>query len=298
MGIRQGAPVPVPSRPPVLVLARDHLGGKVGGQMVRVGRGAYLPPGDWTSRQIALATIAGVHEQMEAPHCFSHESAALLWGLHVWEVPSVVHVRTTTAGGQSTVVRRHRGVLPPETTTEINGLPVTTLAQTVVDCARTLSAIPALVVADEALRAGLVRDDACDLLDACRGRGVRRAQAVLRYGDGGAESPWETATRAVLLRGGLPVPTTQVRVVTRLGPVWADMAIPEWRLLVEFDGRSKYTDSDVLFDEKRRGDALAEHGSLLRVTAPDHHNPHTIVTRALQYAPPGFRPTPRPELMY
>ncbi|MCL2423666.1 MAG: hypothetical protein FWD11_07240, partial [Micrococcales bacterium] len=247
---------------------------------------------------VALARIAAVHRQMGAPHCFSHESAALLWGLSLWQMPSVVHVHTATKGSRTSTLYRHQGALSDEATTQVNGLPVTTLAQTVVDCARTLPAVPALVVADAALRAGLVPDEASQLLDACQGKGVRRAATVLRYADAGAESPWETATRVVLLRAGLPVPATQVQVVTRLGTFWADLAIPQWRLLIEFDGRSKYTDPDMLFAEKRRGDALTERAHLLRVTAADHRNPQALAARTLAYAPPDFRPTPRRELAF
>lgn len=304
MGIRQGAPVPTPEKPPGLVLARDRAVGTVAAQvqaaqMTRVRRGVYLPCGDWTPREAALALIAAAHEHLGAPHWFSHESAALLWGLPVWQVPSAVHVRTGTTGARSDTLRRHRGALSPEVTTQVNGLPVTTLPQTVVDCARTLPAVPALVVADAALRAGMALDEASALLDTCQGRGVRRAAAVLRYADDGAESAWETATRVLLLRAGLPVPTTQVPVDTRIGTFWADLGIPQWRLLIEFDGRSKYTDRDVLFAEKRRADAVVEQGRhLLRVTAADHRHPQALIARTLTYAPAGFRPTPRRELSF
>ncbi|MCL2422700.1 MAG: hypothetical protein FWD11_02215 [Micrococcales bacterium] len=304
VGIRRGAPLLAPQKSPALVLARDHGASTVASQVrlaqvVRVHRGAYLPSGDWTPREKTLAQITAVHEQLKAPHWFSHESAAAAWGLLVWEEPDVVHVRTQTTGAKADGLHRHRGALPPDATTQVNALPVTTLAQTVVDCARTLPVAPAMVVADSALRAGMDRAEALQLLASCQGKGVRRAATVLRYADGGAESQWETATRVLLLHAGLPVPSTQVKVETRLGPFWVDLAILEWHLLLEFDGQVKYTDRDVLFAEKRRADAIAERGDhLARITAADHRHPQALVTRLLRHAPPGFRPTPRPELSF
>ncbi|MCL2423804.1 MAG: hypothetical protein FWD11_07955, partial [Micrococcales bacterium] len=63
MGMREGAAVPTPPRLPELILGRDQ--GRVA-QGIWVGRGAYLPPGDWTETQVALARIAAVHRQMGA----------------------------------------------------------------------------------------------------------------------------------------------------------------------------------------------------------------------------------------
>ncbi|MCL2467233.1 MAG: hypothetical protein FWF02_11665 [Micrococcales bacterium] len=304
MGIREGAPVPTPARVPELVLAREQdeavLAERVRAkQLVRVGRGAYLPQGEWTKREVSLARIAAMHAHLGAEHWFSHESAAMLWGLPVWKEPQCVHVRTTTAGSKTAGLSRHRGELPPGTTTHLHDLPVTTLPLTVVDCARTLPALPGLVVADAALSTRMSRDDAAQLLTTCRGKGVRRAATVLRYADGGAESPWETATRLVLLRAGLPAPVTQFRLSTRIGPVHADLAIVDWHLLIEFDGRLKYTGPQVVYDEKLRNDAITEQGGhLLHITASDHTDTEDLVDRVLAYAPPGFRLTPRPHLLF
>lgn len=55
--------------------------------------------------------------------------------------------------------------------------------------------------------------------------------------DGGAQSPYETRTRLVLLAAGLPRPDTQLvvrdrgRFVARLDMGWA-----AWKVAVEFDG--------------------------------------------------------------
>jgi len=215
----------------------------------------------------------------------------------VWRVPTTVHLRTTNSGGRrpDPSLRRHRGPVQPELVTEVHGLPVTSLTLTAVDCARTLPPLPALVVLDAALGTGMDPAEARALLDTIPGqRGVRRAQALLGYADGGAESPQETATRLFLLRAGFPVPTTQVQVDTRLGAYWSDLGFPQWRLLVEYDGRDKYTSPQALFAEKRRQDAITETGhTMVRTTAEDR--PTQLVARVRTHAPP-FDPIPRPEL--
>ena len=250
-----------------------------------------MPP-----RQLALARVVAAHRRLHAPHCFSHESAALVWGLPVWQVPAVTDVRTTTRPGSRAepFLHRHCEPVPAELVAEVNGLPVTSLALTAADCARTLAPLGALVVLDAALRAGADRDEIADLLAPGR-RGVRRARALLSYADAGAESAWETATRLVLLRAGVPRPATQVEVVTRTGTYWADLGIPQWRVLVEYDGRVKYTDPDAVFAEKLRQDAITETSQhFLRVTSKTL--PRTLATQVLAHAPATFRPTPRPEL--
>ncbi|MFC8192354.1 hypothetical protein ACFUMH_11925 [Cellulomonas sp. NPDC057328] len=169
----------------------------------------------------------------------------------------------------------------------MHGLPVTTLARTAVDCARALAGLPALVVADAALRAGCSPDELAAAARRCDGqRGARRAREVLALADGGAESAGETWVRAVLLAAGLPAPTTQLQVETRRGPVWADLGWPGARLLLEYDGRGKYVTPEDLYREKQRHDALVEAGwTVLRVTADDCARPDELVARVVRAAP-------------
>jgi len=183
--------------------------------------------------------------------------------------------------------------------TTVHGLPVTGLTLTLVDCARTLAPLDALVVADAALRAGADRDSALAMLDSSRGRpGVARARAVIELADDGAESARESATRFVLLRGGLPCPQTQVPVMTRLGTFWADLGWEEWKLLVEYDGLAKYSSPDDLVREKRRRDAIAEVGCrTLHVVKEDLLAPAQLCARVRRLLPPDIQPVRRPCLI-
>lgn len=280
MSRRPGSARPVPPAVPKgLYLARDHDGNAVAarvrrGAWERLTRGAYGSAGrSWTREERALAVVRAVHERLVTPHWFSHESAALVWGLPLWRVPEVTHVRQhcRPGTGRDRSIARHSGTVDEDHLTIVGRLPVTDLELTMVDCARSLSPLAGLVVADAALRAGADRAVALAMLDELKGRnGVARARAVIDLADEGAESPGETATRFVLLRDGLPRPQTQVRVVTRLGTFWGDLGWEEWRVLLEYDGRTKYVDRETLVREKRRHDALVEAGwRALRVTQED-----------------------------
>lgn len=293
---------------PAITTAGDHLPQDIAarvrrGTLRRVTRGSYVTPVVADDvRGAELARIAAVHRRLIAPHVFSHASAALVWGLPRWRSSPVVHVYQASRPGsrRDPRVQRHLATILPADVTEVAGLPVTSVARTAFDCARTMPPLPALVVADAALRAGAAPDD-LDRLTAGTpvGAGVARARGVLALADAGAESAQESALRFVLLRAGLPQPQTQVRVETHLGHFWADLGWTEWRVLIEYDGRPKYADPEALIREKRRHDALVEAGwRVLRVTREDLRAPDLLVVRVLRLLPPGVALTRRPHLAW
>jgi very-short-patch-repair endonuclease len=263
--------------------------------------GAYLRIGSApTERERALARLVAVHERLTGRHWFSHESAALLWGLPTWRTPTATHVRQIGRPGaaRDRTIARHTGDVDPALLTNVSGLPVTDLSLTVLDCARRLRPLGAMVVADAALRAGVDRSAVLTLLDSSSDRsGTVRARGVVTCADGGAESAQETASRFVLLRAGLPIPSTQVPVETRSGTFWADLGFAEWRVLIEYDGRAKYTGREQLVREKRRHDAIVEAGwQLVRVTSEDLRDPDELVSRVRRLLPAGLPLTRRPWL--
>ncbi len=302
--LRPGSPLirPVDDLPGV-ERASDSLPGVVrghvsAGRWERIGRGAYVPrasedesSGPERARRLALARVVGVHRRLSSPHWFSHGSAALLWGLPLWSTPDRTHVlQAHRAGGRNDpAVARHVGVPGESERSTVRGLPVTSLERTLLDCTTTWRAGDALVVADAGLRAGADPGVLAAMLDARTGRrGVARARAVLAVADPGSESPGESMTRLLLLREGLPIPSTQVRVVTRLGTFWGDLGWVEWRVLVEYDGRPKYHQSarDELVREKRRHDAIVEAGwRVVRVTREDLDAPR-LAARVARLLPP------------
>ncbi len=274
-GSSSGAAPPVV---PAIRLSRDYERAVVAakrrqGTWGRLTRGASIPASQLRPEVRALATIAAVHERLVQPHWFSHESAALIWGLPLWRTPALTHVRQQgrPGPGRDRAVLRHGGPVDDGRLTTVGHLPVTDLVQTMVDCARMLSALGGLVVADATLRAGADRATALSMLDEMGGRpGVARARVVVDLADDGAESPGETATRFVLLRDGLPRPATQIPILTRAGTFFADLGWEEWRALLEYDGQAKYRSGQDLLDEKLREDAIrALDYRVVRVTKQD-----------------------------
>jgi hypothetical protein len=141
-----------------------------------------------------------------------------------------------------------------------------------------------LVPADAALHGGVAtRDDlvrAVSILD--RRPGVNRVRAALPLCDHRHESPGETLTAFVLRMLGY-------RVVPQFGVPgtgdWtprgqgyrADFGIVGSKVLVEFDGRVKYSSVATLWDEKQREDRIRSLGyEVVRVTWADLNNPERV----------------------
>jgi len=270
-------------------------------EIERVRRGAYRAPrpGTHDPHDHARDHLAAVHQQLDADHVFSHESAALVWGVPLWEAPTTTHVlqRSGASSRSARDVVRRRGL--PERWAEREGLPITDLTRTVVDCVTTMHPLGGLVVADWALAHGLDRAATARLLGTRR-RGAGRGRLLLDLADGRADPPWETWLRYVALRAGLPRARTQLQVDTHAGRFFVDLAWPEHRVLAEFDGRVKYRDGafgqgydaeQALFDEKVREDAITEHLGIrpVRFVARDARNPDQVAQRLLARFPPDVR---------
>jgi len=262
-------------------------------------------------RRLALAQVAAVaatSARVGEP-VFTHVSAALLWGLPLWRLPSSVHVLGRHSRGRdaSHLTTAHVISLAPEHVVRHRGLLVTSLNRTMLDVARTEPVADALVVADAGLRRGADGSGVLELASEFSGRrGIARARETLSLADGGAESPWESFTRLHVLAAGLPAPRLQVDVPTRQGAYRADMGWEAWRQLIEFDGKVKYRElangdpDSVLLAEKRRQDAMTELGwRVLRLTSDDFHDVDHLHHRLRALVPlrEAASLTPRPHLL-
>ncbi|WP_309069880.1 hypothetical protein [Arthrobacter sp.] len=202
------------------------------------------------------------------PATYSHTSAARIHGLSLWRADVQVHITRPFAGSSREHIGdvvRHRAPLLPRDLDMVDGLRVTSLARTVVDCARTLSYRQGLIITDHALRLGVKRADLHDVAQRQKGfKGVQVARKVIENGSPLSESPGETLTCHLLAGMPLPMPEQQVVVRTRVGEHRLDFAWLEQKIALEFDGKTKYFDyaptPDVLFQERRREKALMEEG--------------------------------------
>ena len=272
------------------------------GDLSSVRRGSYLrgaPPKDAEARHLAAARAALQHLGSDA--VLSHVTAAVLHGLSVWRVPlDRVHLtrpRGRSGGRANARVHVHAAPLAAEDIGELAGMPVTSLARTVVDLARTVPFEEAVVVADAALRG---RPDQWVPVDpatlsaalgrAARWPGSRAARRTLAFADGRSESVGESRSRVAIAKVGLPAPILQWELRDGVGHLvgYTDFGWPELRTVGEFDGRVKYgrllrsgqEPGDAVFAEKLREDRIRALGlAVVRWTWPDLDNFALVANR-------------------
>ncbi|MGC5165683.1 hypothetical protein [Luteimicrobium sp. DT211] len=301
----QGVPLERPALPHISRFdperRAEHERSLADGSLIRVRAGVYAPPvtAEGPARRRKEEVLLGARaalEKLRVEFWFSHDTAALLWGLWTWRLSGQVHLthlRTQHVdGARAGSTTRHWTDLPERQRTawvdDGTGLlvPVTSLERTIVDCARSCPPDAGLVVADAGLRLGADRDVVeAVLAEASGGRGVRRARRVVAAADPRSESPIESVTRWVVVDAGLPTPELAIEQQTWSGRYWVDLGWPELKVGIEVDGLEKYSGRygdprQVLLDEKRRHDALVEAGWLLiRVSLQDLLDPARLVAR-------------------
>jgi hypothetical protein len=166
-----------------------------------------------------------------------------------------------------------------------DGILLTTPARTGFDLGRRKGLTTAVIRLDALMHAtGLKVADVELLAERHRGvRGLVQLRQVLLMADGGAESPYETKTRLVLVRSGLPRPQTQIEVLNEWGAVLAriDIGWEEWKVGVEFDGAQHWTDPvQRTRDIDRLAELEARGWAIIRVSADLlRHRPHVVVAR-------------------
>jgi len=167
----------------------------------------------------------------------------------------------------------------------LRGIATTTPARTAFDLGRRKGLTAAVIRLDALMRATDVKAaDVTSLIDQHPGvRGLVQLRQALNLADGGAESPWETRTRLVLVGGRLPSPATQIRVRNDAGAVFAriDMGWEQWRVGVEFDGAQHWTDpAQRSWDIDRLAELEARGWTIIRVSADMlRHRPHVVIER-------------------
>jgi len=201
---------------------------------------------------------------VRSDHVVCGRSAAILLGLPCMRTPvsPVMVVRQPRTLGEYRGVLVRGARLQPIDEMTWFGVPVTTVERTVVDLAR-LDRSDGIMAGDCAARGELL--DSRQLRGAlarCVGwPGVRSARLVAELLNPLAESPFESVVRLALHEAGLPAPELQAEITDpvsgqhyRVDFVWRHR-----RLVLEADGREKYTD-DALWEEKQRELGLARAG--------------------------------------
>lgn len=238
--------------------------------LVRIGPGLYasklyraLP-----TREQHLVRARAVATRFDDRVAFSHQTAALIYGMATWGVDlGDVHVTRLDTGR----ARRHAGVTHHRRSVEEleihavqPGITATSPARVAWDIATCNPVEASLVTIDSGLRMGLFGEADLRTTALAHGDwpGARRAKVSFCLATDHSDSPGETRLRYLMYRAGIPKPVPQFPIYRADGSFIGrtDFAWPEYRHIAEFDGLMKYSSSGDLAKEKAREDDLRRAG--------------------------------------
>jgi predicted transcriptional regulator of viral defense system len=241
---------------------------------VRLRKGVYIAGDDVPStdaRQQHLVDCLAVLLSLGTGPVVSHASAARLHDLIVPRAEARdVRVTAEDQWRRGRGYRVARAALPDGDVRPWLAFRTTSVARTLVDCAREWSLTDSVIAIDAAMQS--LKIDRAELhravLAGTHRVGIPGAARALGLADGRAESPLETKGRLALLSAGLPRPELQVEVHDHAGLIGrVDAWYAEAAVALEFDGRVKYLDprdgsssGEVLWKEKRREDRMRDVG--------------------------------------
>ncbi|MGY1714283.1 endonuclease domain-containing protein [Geodermatophilus sp. SYSU D01106] len=175
----------------------------------------------------------------------------------------------------------HHTTLLPEDVVHVDDVPVSTATRTAWDVMALEPLTTAVAALDAMVRAQhLTRNDLLGMADHGTGRwGVSRVRRTVPLVDPRAESPQESRLRVCLVLAGLtPVPQYEIehhgRFVARV-----DLAFPEARLAMEYDGAHHFEDDQMAKDDDRLGRLRAAGWRVIRVTAADMRDLDALLAR-------------------
>jgi hypothetical protein len=274
--IASAHPSPIAVPPPVSLLRSSEISHAerriAAGDLVRVRRGVFAPASLWWSLPPWRRYEARVHAvAMAHPGVvFCRESAAALRGLPIFGDPLEIHIldlpeATARLNGG---IRRHT-TSDHRVVERVGGIFVTSLADTVIDLARSRLPAIGLSVADAALRADPNLTVEALVVENERrrsSRGRRIARWALHRATPRAETVLESVSRAAIEWLGFDDPELQVEFRSDGVRDRVDMWWKHARVVGEADGELKYDGSlqpaaQAIRNEKERDRRLRRHTS-------------------------------------
>lgn len=239
------------------------------GELERVHPGVFRVAGaPRTPRQKLLLAVHAAGPGALA----SHRSAAYLWDLDGSRAGRPEIVAPRHRRGRYDQARCHESTdLHLAGPVELDGIPCTGIARTLVDLGAVLPVERVQQSVDDAIRRGLCGWD--DLLHALtmHARRGRRGVAALRsvldvsYGASVPDSRFNRLVERLIVESGLEPPAIEheVRDVTGALIARVDLAYPDLRIAIELDGRAFHLSSQAFESDRRRQNALELHGWLV-----------------------------------
>lgn len=278
-----------------LGLSRDAIGRRIRlGRLHRLHPGVYAvghdvvpPEGRWLAAVLAS----------EPGAVLSHRTAAALWGLARDDRRRPIDVTTARESTSTDSIRRHFGALAADEVGIRRGIPVTSLARTLLDYAASRPGEPLEAAVRQAEYLHRIRPETLgEYVRLRRGRrGVARLRECLqrleRGSRGRTRSPLEDRFAALLARAELP--PAELNALLDLGPrkIEADCLWRSQRLVVELDGRRAHATRSAQVDDRRRDRQLRAAGwRVVRATWQDVAEPEALLAnlrRLLDESVPG-----------
>lgn len=216
---------------------------------------------------------------------FSGRTAAFLLGagsLVRAGMPVEVSVPPAVRFGPVAGLRVRRVRLPGSEVGVVHGRRCTTGVRTALDIARWEPLIDAVPALDVLLARAVVGRGELDEAAAALGpgRGGRRAQRAAGLADPRAESQPESRLRVLLTLAGMSaVPQYTVRTADGGFVARVDLAFPDARVAIEYDGAWHAEQGQFAKDRRRLNALVAAGWTVLHVTAADLRDPDALVAR-------------------
>lgn len=246
------------------------------GMLAKVRHGAYTLAHVWAAAGSIERHRLKAHAVLRSHNTaltLSHTSAAVEHGLRL-HGPDLGRVHVTSLDGHLGRTTRdivyHEGKCREEELVTRHGVLLVNPVRAALETASLGNVPQGLVVLDSVLDLELgTLDEIHAGYELCQGHpDTRQLQVVVRLVRKGSNSVGESLSRHLMFQCGLPEPELQFEVYDAYGNLIGrtDFAWPEYGLLGEFDGLSKYgrlrrpdeTVEDVVLREKMREDLLRE----------------------------------------
>ncbi|MDY6999641.1 MAG: hypothetical protein SW019_23865 [Actinomycetota bacterium] len=192
----------------------------------------------------------------------------------------------------SGIITRHERIADDEWA-EFDGIPVTTPARTAFDLGRHQPG--ALSRLDALMRARPYSiEDVLILTKRYKGaRGVARLKQIVGLVDAGAESPWESWWRQLVIDAGFPAPTTQIPVLDESGRHvrTLDFGWNDHKVAFEYDGEQHQSDRQQYLKDRRVWPVLARLGWQVTSTVKEDDPVDVLAQLHSSMAARGWRGT-------
>jgi hypothetical protein len=251
----------------------------LGPGFTRLFHDTYVGSGQMITLRLRACTIM---KRLAAATHVSHHTAVRLWG---GVAPDSADIHVSMASREARCrragVAAHLGTGAAQTAI-CDGVPISTPVQAFLDLASVGIGLVDLVIAGDSLvkANGLDPQQFVVAADAYQGRNARRARRAASLVRPGVDSPMETRIRLLIVLAGLPEP--QVNFILRVvGGKWRwrfDLCYPEYKLIIEYDGRQHAFDTEQWTHDLERREWLDQDGWRILIVISEDIYGHPLRT--------------------